>query len=569
MHRGSPRIGVSKGNVKYMNLVQRIRSMLKREAGSELLNKDFFHKPWLAFVFLAVVILGFATILGLLRPLDGLKSFVWFILLGTFFIFVDHKTSKKYPHYLCWAVFFVVFIVDLASQGVVRQFFGATPQPNVIAEALANTNPNEAKNFIIEQRYTIIRSVIFASLSFFIIAVFNKKYLKTLRMDMKKINRKVFVFFVVLIIALHFNPTMLRHQPFLRWFVVFMRHAEAQEEMRQMKDIRSAIEFSQSKWNLTSQNNEKTVVLVIGESANRNNWGQYGYSRPTTLPLENTLKKLPGETVWFAQAKSSEAFTLSSLQQALTSATKANPDAWKSSPDIIMLAKAAGYHITWLSNQPGNDGWVSSLGRSADVYKFINHGNWRDSSATDMDLLPELKKQLLATPPKKELIILHLLGQHFHYALRCPEGIAPYTNIDDDSVMLEMQATGKLPWVRQARNDYDNATYCGAVFLSDVLTQIHEQRKQRETTLIYFSDHGQEVGHTQNFAAHSSESEQGYTIPLFIWNNKNAKSSAQSFYNTPFSLENLDHLLQDILGIHSIWYDKNLDPLQSPAYPQK
>lgn len=551
-----------------MNLMLRIRSMLKRKAGFELLNKYFFHKPWLAFVFLAIVILGCATIFGLLRPLDGLKSFVWFILLGTFFIFVDDKTSKKYHHYLCWTVFLIVFIVDLASQGVVRQFFGATPQPNVIAEALANTNPSEAKNFIIEQRYTIIRSVVFASLSFFILTIFNKKYLNVFRVEIRKINRMAFILFSLLIIALHFNPTMLRQQPFLRWFVIFARHAEAQEEMRHIKDIRSAIKLNQSQWNLTSQNNEKTVVLVIGESANRNNWGQYGYSRPTTLPLENTLKKLPGKTVWFAQAKSSEAFTLSSLQQALTSATKANPDAWKSSPDIIMLAKAAGYHITWLSNQPSSEGWISSLGKSADVYKFINHGNWRDSSATDMDLLPELKKQLLATPPNKELIILHLLGQHFHYALRCPEGIAPYKNIDDDSVMLEMQATGKLPWVRQARNDYDNATYCGAVFLSDVLTQIHEQRKQRETTLIYFSDHGQEVGHTQNFSGHSNASEQGYTIPLFIWNNKNAKSSAQSFYNTPFSLEHLDHLLQDTLGINSIWYDKNLDPLQSPAYPK-
>ncbi|MEQ1813204.1 MAG: sulfatase-like hydrolase/transferase, partial [Candidatus Nitrotoga sp.] len=357
--------------------------------------KDIFLKPWSAFVFLAIVILGCATIFGLVRPPDGLKSFVWFILLGTFCIFVDGKTSRKYPHYLCWAVFFVVFVVDLASQGVVRQFFGATPQPGVIAGALANTNPDETKNFIIEQRYTIIRSVIFASLSFFIIGLFNKKYLKALRMDIQKINRRTYVFWAVLIIALHFNPTMLRQQPFLRWFVVFMRHAEAQEEMRKIKDIRSAIEFNQSKWNLTGQNNEETVVLVIGESANRNNWGQYGYSRPTTLPLENTLKKLPGATVWFAQAKSSEAFTLSSLQQALTSATKANPDAWKLSPDIIMLAKAAGYHITWLSNQPSSEGWVSALGKSADVYKFINHGNWRDSSATDMDLLPELKKQLL------------------------------------------------------------------------------------------------------------------------------------------------------------------------------
>ena len=229
-----------------------------------------------------------------------------------------------------------------------------------------------------------------------------------------------------------------------------------------------------------------------------------------------------------------------------------------------MLARAAGYHITWLSNQPGSEGWVSSLGKSADVYKFVNHGNWRDSSATDMDLLPELKKQLLAASPKKELIILHLLGQHFHYALRCPEGIAPYKDTDNDSVMLEMQAAGRLPWVRRARNEYDNATYCGAVFLSDVLSQIYEQRKQREVTLIYFSDHGQEVGHTQNFSGHSSASEHGYTIPLFIWNNNNKKSGTQSFYNAPFSLEHLDHMLQDVLGINSIWYDKNLDPLQFP-----
>jgi len=528
--------------------------------------------PWLIFLLLAVAILGCAAVLGLLRPLDGLKSFVWFILLGTFFIFIDNQLNKndqpsKQSHRLCWTIFFIVFVVDLAAQGVVRQFFGATPQPNVIAEALANTNPNEAKNFILEQRYAIIRSLIFAAISFFIIALFNKKYLNSFRAAIKKTNNLTLILFALLIIAVHFNPTMLRQQPFLRWFVVFARHAEAQEEMKQIENIRRSISLTQNTWNLSSPNTEKTVVLVIGESANRNNWGQYGYSRATTLPLENTLKNMPGETVWFAQAKSSEAFTLSSLQQAFTPANKAHPDAWKTSPDIIMLAKAAGYHITWLSNQPSSEGWISSLGKSADVYKFINKGNWRDSSATDMDLLPELNNQLSTTPAKKELIILHLLGQHFHYALRCPEGVAPYKNIDDDAVMLDMQATGKLPWVRQARNDYDDATYCGAVFLSDALTHIQAQRKQRNTTFIYFSDHGQEVGHTQNFAGHSSASEQGYTIPLFIWNN-HPKNSAQRFYNAPFSLENLDHLLQNVLGIHSTWYDKNLDPLHSPDYPK-
>jgi len=528
------------------------------------------HHPWLIFLMLALAILGCAALLGLLRPLDGLKSWAWFILLGTFFILVDEKTSKQY-HRLCWTLFFVVFVVDLAAQGIVRQFFGVTPQPNIIAEALANTNPNEAKNFILEQWYAITRSVIFATISFLIIAQFNKKYLKSFRLAIKKTNPLALILFSIFIIAVHFNPTMLRQQPFLRWFVVYARHAEAQEEIKQIENIRRSITLNQNTWNLTSpdaaKDTPKTLVLVIGESANRNNWGQYGYSRPTTLPLENTLKNLPGATVWFAQAQSSAAFTLSSLQQAFTPANKAHPEAWKSSPDIIMLAKAAGYHITWLSNQPSSEGWISSLGKSADVYKFINKGNWRDSSATDMDLLPELKKQLSAPPPKKELIVLHLLGQHFHYALRCPEGIAPYKNMDDDAVMLDMQAAGRLPWVRQARNDYDDATYCGAIFLSEALTHIQAQRNQRETTFIYFSDHGQEVGHTQNFAGHSSASEQGYTIPLFIWRNQ-AQNGVPSFYNAPFSLENLDHLLHNLLGINSTWYDKNLDPLHSPDYPK-
>jgi heptose-I-phosphate ethanolaminephosphotransferase len=99
--------------------------------------------------------------------------------------------------------------------------------------------------------------------------------------------------------------------------------------------------------------------------------------------------------------------------------------------------------------------------------------------------------------------------------------------------------------------------------------QIQEFRAQRNTTLVYFSDHGQEVGHTKDFTGHSEEGEQGYTIPLFVWNNQNKKSSTQRLYDEPYSLEYLDDMLEGILGIHSVWYDRAADPIKSAYYPKE
>lgn len=524
-------------------------------------------KPWLIFFLLGAVVAGGAFALQLTRPTDGLKSLAWFLLLGAAAIFCDAKLRKG-GFALCWSIFCAVFVIDMALQGVVRQFFGSTPQPDVLAQALANTNTSEAQNFLIEQKQSIARSFGFVLLSFLAIRAFNQKYLPHFRGSFKQLSALIVGLVAVIIVVVHFNPTMLRQQPFLRWVVFSMRNIEAQKELARASEMRRAIELTQPTWGLASDpNTEKTVVVVMGESSNRNNWSQYGYARPTTVPLEEKLKSLPGHTVWFAQAKSSEAFTMSSLEQALTPADKQHLDLWKSAPDVFMLAKASGYRIAWLSNQPSNEGWLSLLGKTADYSKFINNGNWRDSSTTDMDLLPELQRQLSAAPPTKELIVIHELGQHFHYAQRCPKGIAPYQNIDDDAVMQLMKAEGRSDAVRQTRNEYDNAVYCGAVFLSEVLTQLQEQRKGRDTTLVYFSDHGQEVGHTQNFAGHSTESEQGYTIPLFVWHN-GAGDGKQSVYDKPYSLAHFDHLLQRILGISSVWYDKNLDPSQAADYPQ-
>ncbi|MCC7100177.1 MAG: hypothetical protein IT500_11370, partial [Rubrivivax sp.] len=79
--------------------------------------------------------------------------------------------------------------------------------------------------------------------------------------------------------------------------------------------------------------------------------------------------------------------------------------------------------------------------------------------------------------------------------------------------------------------------------------------------------HGQEVGHTRDFAGHSAEDASGYTVPLWIWRNAQAQALPidASRLQAPILLDTLDMALQHLLGLRSRWYDAQQDFL-SPAY---
>jgi heptose-I-phosphate ethanolaminephosphotransferase len=313
----------------------------------------------------------------------------------------------------------------------------------------------------------------------------------------------------------------------------------------------------------------RTVVLVLGESDNRLNWGALGYPRDTTAPLTRALAALPGRAVLFRQGWSAEAFTLPSLRLALTPATLDDAATWQAVPDITQLAQAAGYQVGWLSNQPAHEGWFAAMAKTAERRRFVNAGNWRDSNATDADLLPPLRDWLAAPPPPHEFIVLHLLGQHFHFRQRCPAGTHPWRDVQDDAVQRTMQAAGRSTAIRQARNDYDDAVQCGASVLGQITTLLHQQRPGRAVDLLYFSDHGQEVGHYRDFAGHSQQEVSGYAIPMLWWS-RTADGGAPLAPPTgmaarPFRLDHIDQSVQRLLGISSRWYQPTLDVL-APGY---
>lgn len=510
-------------------------------------------------LFLSMAGLGFA------RVQDAAKTALWWFVLGGSVLALCQAWSARAAGG-AWLLLCVVFGLDAAVQGVVRGFFGAQPQPGIVAEALANTTMAETLDFMRAQRGPLaiagVYGLLWGALGFAARPAWQRAAVP--RAGGRR--RLGLTLLSTLAILLHLNPTMLRSEPFLRWGVLAVRHHKAQGEMQALRAQRESLWARRSEWQVQRVDERpSTVVVFIGESANRANWGLYGYPRDTTGPLADALRTLGGQTLLFTQARAAAAFTLPALRLALTPASAAQPGLWRDTPDVVMLARAAGTRVLWLSNQPRDDGWIASLGHDAHAQAFVNAGNWRDSSTVDADLLPELRRLLAAPASAHELVVVHLLGQHFHYALRCGGQDGPFAEVWDDAVQRGLRAQGRSAAIQRARNAYDDATWCGARALAQMLQVLARARPGRALTALYFSDHGQEVGHTRDFAGHSAQSESGYTVPLWIWRSPATPALSPAALNAPIDLDLLDQALLNLLGLRARWYDARLDFL-SRAY---
>ena len=531
-------------------------------------------RPWRWWWLFGLALGLSAWAMGFARAQDAAKTTLWWFTLGSVVMAWAQQRSGASARRM-WLLLCGWFALDMAVQGVLRGFFGANPQPSVLAEALANTSPAESWDFVRAHQSALALAV-----GYWAIALALAWRLRTAwhgpdgrdkpighRMPFGRVWRRgAWVVLAVLALLLHANPSMLGHQPFARWGVVAWRHHQASADIAALGQARQSLWTQRDQWAVQPPDAApRTVVLFIGESDNRLNWDLYGYPRSTNSALRQAWSQLGGETLLYRQAWSTQAFTLPSLRLALTPATETHPEAWRDSPDILMLAQAAGYRVRWLSNQPGHDGWLAALARGAEHHTFINHGNWRDSSSTDADLLAPLQAQLREAPSAHELIVVHVLGQHFHYKLRCPGQKGPFDGIDHDAVMQSMQAAGRNASTRRARNAYDNAVHCGGQAVAQMLQAVAQARADRQVMALYFSDHGQEVGHHRDFAGHSSQDHSGYTIPMWLWSNRPWGPVARAQQTQPVALDTLDQTLHTLLGIRSRWYDPRGDWL-SQAY---
>lgn len=286
-----------------------------------------------------------------------------------------------------------------------------------------------------------------------------------------------------------------------------------------------------------------TVMLVLGESINRDNMSLYGYPRATTPRLLADKAQFGDALTVLRHAWSVEASTLPALDKLFRfgHATPGEP------PHLLALARAAGYKVWWIGNQ--DDMAVEHRhARLADEVEMVNRRPGRASDALDGELLDDVQRALHDPAPRK-LVVVHLMGAHPHYRLRFPDGANPFEDAEDE-VERVMRRAGRSAWTREARQDYDAAMLYHDGVLSALLGQLRGSvGDEGRGAWMYLSDHGQEVGHEVDRAGHSAATAAGYRIPALIWRSDAASRADADIADRPFRADWAAWTVADLLGM--------------------
>jgi heptose-I-phosphate ethanolaminephosphotransferase len=287
---------------------------------------------------------------------------------------------------------------------------------------------------------------------------------------------------------------------------------------------------------LIEQIDSATYVMVIGESTTRRRLSIYGYDRPTTPSLDSIKDEL-----WlYNDVISSHAYTIESLRKTLVTNNLQSKDDFS----IIQMMNEAGFKTFWISNQKpiGQfESLTTKVALASDVYIVKNLADHKTVTPHDEVLLPDFKK-ILKDKAKKKFIVLHLLGTHLAYEKRYPKEFQIFNGESPSNFDHEV--------AHMRSNAYDNAVVYLDYILKNVIVEL--ERIDHSSYLLYFSDHGDEVYESIDFAGHAEENptKSMYEVPFFLWMNKEFMQNFEKTHypNKAYMLENLIYTMSDLNG---------------------
>ena len=285
-----------------------------------------------------------------------------------------------------------------------------------------------------------------------------------------------------------------------------------------------------------------TVIMVIGESANRDRMSAFSETSRNTTPWEKE-KSQDNNFVFFDKAYSNFPNTVMAVTEALTNSNQYNAVPLSNSIDILTVAKKAGYHTYWFSLQNKStvsDAGITVLAKQADTLKWLK--------GYDENVLKELK-----TVPQGQnnFIIIHLSGSHFNYDRRVPDWFLEQYNLTKGS----------------KETNYDNSLQ----YTDYVLQQIFAYSMQHLNlqAMIYFSDHSENMQYTHTTSPFTFDM---VHIPFWVYLSPDYihqyPSTAQTLRNNRQNIFTNDTIFETVSGIiqaPSNVYDARYD-ISSPSY---
>ncbi|WHT78971.1 phosphoethanolamine transferase CptA [Pseudomonas rhodesiae] len=346
-----------------------------------------------------------------------------------------------------------------------------------------------------------------------------------------------------------------RIEPAVPWqmIVAYRRYTEQLDNMQGMLHSASQIPpLTNLKDAAAGQ--PSTLVLVVGESTNRQRMSLYGYPRATTPELD----KLRDQLAVFDNVITPRPYTIEALQQVLTFADEENPDLYLKTPSIVSMMKQAGYKTYWITNQQTmtkRNTMLTTFSEQADEQVYLNNNRNQNARQYDGDVLAPFSKAL-ADPAERKFIVVHLLGTHMSYQYRYPPSFDKFT--DREGVPAGI-SDDQLP----TYNSYDNAVLYNDFVVSSLIKDY--AKTDPNGFLLYLSDHGEDVfdsaGHSTLGRNEGKPTAPMYTIPFMAYASpKWRESHSWNFagdLQRPYSSSQLIHTWADLAGLSSEELDRS------------
>lgn len=315
------------------------------------------------------------------------------------------------------------------------------------------------------------------------------------------------------------------------------------------------------------------IVLIIGESYNRHRSQLYGYQRPTT---PRQLQRMQDSSlVAFTDVVAPWNLTSFVFKHMFSMHAIGDEGDWCDSPLFPQLFRKAGYHVTFLTNQ-----FLPKTGEA--VYDFSGGFFLNDPTLSrqlfdsrnaslhryDEGLLADYDQMERKEHHKNQLTIFHLMGQHVDYRGRFPQKTRRrFAPSDYGRTDLSAQR-------QQINADYDNAV----LYNDSIVDQIIRRFEHQNAIVIYVPDHGEECfnGKLPFYGRmHSAEidyrlAREEFEIPFWIWASDEYRmthpygwDAIKQYRNRPYMTDLLPHTLLFLGGIHTKYYRKDYDVLNS------
>lgn len=394
--------------------------------------------------------------------------------------------------------------------------FGSRLDPNMLILAL-QTNANEVREFFSVYLATPFTFIFILAVSIFYVLLYKCLKINTVWhfLKYKYINTSILTGTIIGLILpfLPINFPMGRNTlNELAMSVEFV--AKRRSDISKMIDGMDKICVTSS----PEKEDAPIIVLVIGESFNKQHSSLYGYYLPTSPNLQKEFDA--GQLFYFTNAMSPTNGTDFAMRYifSLKGCETINNEDIHSVLLMPAIFKKAGYKIAYFDNQ-----FTRSSGGSLDFScgYFLNpvqiHSQCFDyrnekTSEYDGDFISKYNKDFLYQP--KSLNIIHLKGQHFDAALRYPECFERFKPKDINQKTLDEEQ-------KQQVAHYDNAT----LYNDYVLKSIIDQFREKNAIIIYFSDHGEQIydepSHYFGRGFDTTNEEETikavYQVPFMIW----------------------------------------------------